>query len=58
MIVWRAVNESDDFAELQNLKHIRQHRKLVATLEEVYKIHANEYKEWPQSNPLLAGGKI
>ena len=35
MIVWRAVKESDDFAKLQNLKHIREHRKLVATLEEV-----------------------
>ena len=59
-LVWAAVKESDDFASLTNLKHIREHSKLVATLKKVYDIHSNvEFKDKPDdekvSNPLLYG---
>ena len=59
-LVWAAVKESDDFASLTNLKHIREHSKLVATLKKVYDIHSNvEFKDKPKdekvSNPLLYG---
>ena len=66
-MVWRAVKESNDFASLKNLKHIREHRKLVDTLAKVYDIHANLTKDergktvpmkdedYPVSNPLLFG---
>ena len=57
-VVWRAVKESDDFASLTNLKHIREHRKLVATLKRVYMIHANKIEISDNdtvSNPLLQG---
>ena len=53
--VWRAVKESNDFASLKNLKHIREHRRLVTTLYKVCQIHSNKVEEWPIGNPLLYG---
>ena len=66
-IIWRAVKESDDFVSLKNLKHIKEHGKLIAGLEKVMEIHENRVfddeqrdKNKPQQedNPFLLNCEI
>lgn len=32
IMTWKALKDSDDFAKIKNLNHIRDHRKLITAL--------------------------
>ena len=41
-MTWRALKDSDDFAKIKNLSHIKDHRNLISALYEYEKLMTNE----------------
>ena len=41
-MTWRALKDSDDFAKIKNLGHIKDHRNLISALYEYEKLMTNE----------------
>ena len=48
IMTWRALKDSDDFAKIKNLGHIRDHRKLVHALHKYEDLVTNHEDMFPK----------
>ena len=48
IMTWRALKDSDDFAKIRNLDHIRNHRDLVTALQKYEELMSNSENIWPK----------
>ena len=47
IMVWKSLQQSDDFVKIQSLKYIEDHRKLLQALEIYEKIMTNSEEMFP-----------